>query len=376
MDLQVALLLSFFLHLHFFNHFLFIYFEQSNFPFAIGLLLIGTYLLYKKEESLEYLLFFIFGIFLSINAYTPALALAILALVVLLISFFKKDRYLAIKFFACLLSLILLVASFTYRADFKLANQQNEIIFYIRELLFIMQHLLLQSKGVSFFSIIFTPAPVIAMAFCLHYLLLTPNLKKTLATKISLLLLIVWTISVFFLSAIAHGYAFYSLDFRMHRALVVMPIWLLLIYFALRRIQLSNKLLLVLLIFYFSLGILYQRQYYETISDSQHWLIIKWLKRALPNTTSGQLQIADSNPAIYLSLNDEMQYFYPTLKAQVVNENFATACLAESEFLLIDEHHVCWSQISKSHQHIVAVYNREGNSYYLLKFNEAGFSPL
>ncbi len=336
LDLLIALLLSFLFHIHFLNHFLFFLFEQSNFPFSLGLLSLALFLLYQHSFSLKYFLLLVFSLFIMINAYTPALAGAILGIAAIIFLLFKQQKHRIYKLVSIVVLILMLVSSFFYRSDFGLAKQAHNLDFYFKELTSLFEHLLLQNRGAGFFSIVFTPVALISLFVSLF------NFKK-----INFFLLSLWILGTLYLATISEGYAFYGFDFRMHRALVIMPIWLMLIFNCVKKISFSRKTMIYLLTFYLVSGIFYQFQYIQARQDSQHWLLIKWLKQILPLETDGQLMIADKNQAVYLSLNDELQYFYPNLQTKLVDSNFEKNCefadprQLATELLLIDETHSC-----------------------------------
>ena len=152
-----------------------------------------------------------------------------------------------------------------------------------------------------------------------------------------------------------------------------MPIWLILVFNRLKEISFSKKIVVYLLFFYSVSGIFYQAKYIYSQQDNQHWLLIKWLKQCLPFATNGQIAIADKNPAVYLSLNDELQYFYPHLQAKLVDSDFEKNCEFKEKFLLIDETYSCKDFLLQDNQElqhkklkVLGVYRRENENFYLL----------
>lgn len=371
LDLLIALLLSFLFHIHFLNHFLFFLFEQSNFPFSLGLLSLALFLLYKHYFSLKYLSLLVFSLFIMINSYTPALAGAILGIIALIFLLFGQKRHRVYQLISIVILILMLISSFFYRSDFALAKQIQPFNFHFKELISLFEHLLLQNKGVGFFSIVFTPVALFSLFFSWF------NFKK-----LNFFLLSLYILSTLYLATIANGYAFYGFDFRMHRALVVMPIWLILIFNCLKKMSFSKKIMIYLLFFYLASGIFYQAKYIYSQQDSQHLLLIKWLKQLLPSETNGKFMIADRNQAVYLSLNDELQYFYPHLQVKLVDSNFEKNCEFKEKFLLIDETYSCKdflvnqsepnfpAQDNQKLEHkklkVLGVYRRGNENFYLL----------
>ncbi len=368
-DLLIAITLVFSLHFFYFNHFLFRLFEQSVYPFCLLLLLLGLFLQFKKEQTDHLLVLIGFVVALSIFAYTPGLAIASLAILVmgvgLVVRPIKNKKLLGYILF---LLLMMLVSSFIYRKDVHLlTNEEKDLFFYVDQLQKIVEHFLFANQGRAFMSVLVSPILVIVW------------LVSAFQTKHKLLLVLSWWLAVTtFLATIAQGYAFYGFDFRMHRALVVAPAWLLLFFSVLQKINFPKKFLLFVFGFYFLTGLHYQRLYIQSEADNKHWLLIEWLTRFLPVETSGKITLTEKALEFYLSLNDELQYFYPGLRTEVALNDFGKNCQFETEYLLMDENDFCrQSLLQNPAVNLLAVYqlppdrrlklkNASGINFYLL----------
>src|SRR3989344_2642489 len=140
------------------------------------------------------------------------------------------------------------------------------------------------------------------------------------------------------ISAIASkGYSYYVVDFRLHRATVIFPVFfslLLAIYnkagdFKIIPVESKSKRILIFLfLFIFITGILYQKNFLDNKEISRHLVFSEWLLDKLTtNSTLAQNVYLDpginSESSIYISLADVVEYIKPQLEITVLPEDCA-----------------------------------------------------
>jgi hypothetical protein len=124
-----------------------------------------------------------------------------------------------------------------------------------------------------------------------------------------------WAIAVIIFSVVSHGYAYYGIDFRLHRAILIFPVLVsLMVYEINKHVNkiLKIKLLLYsLLIFSLVTGLQFQNNYLQAKPRNYHLELINWLnsnKIVPPNKTVHFIVQNPTTPS-YISLYDSFQYF-------------------------------------------------------------------
>lgn len=136
-----------------------------------------------------------------------------------------------------------------------------------------------------------------------------------------------WMIGTILMAIISKGYVYYGIDFRLHRSLVIVPVFLALCAFILAKYNVlaRKKIALIVIGFVFFSGMYYQQQFLQQRTKSEQYQLIMFLKQQIaqdniqtPNTIYfiGKSPIPDS----LHSLTDTLPYFIPTTTVEHVDQ--------------------------------------------------------
>ena len=305
------------LHFHYFNHFLLYCFEQSIFPLSFGFLTIGLFLKFIKKRNSTNLLLIALCLQFLIYLYTPALALLGLGLIVLLFLLIKKFK---LKYFIAgvlitILTLLTLTNSLKIRDDVRLYDKTNpEEQINSQEIKDTFEHFVFQNQGIAYnstfinFVVIFTLTIALLVVFGYEFIFLS-----------------FWVIATIVIATNSRGYAFYGLDFRMHRSLVVVPIILAILAYSLHKVKIKKQLLLTIFFIILSItGYYYQDGYLSTKQITDHQILINHLtKNYQLNKRGGERKFyfIDSAFDNYISLWDRSQYYFPETKVKPIKSD-------------------------------------------------------
>jgi hypothetical protein len=299
-----ALLLSVFLHLYWWNHF-FLVFEQSIFPLSFALVLGGLFLYYSNpgQRRRAWPLVGIVLLWL-IGSYTPSLAvygLALAGLVYVAVTQ-RAERMPALSLIA--LSAASLWVSLGYRQDLKVAPGSN--FASISDLWAGLEHLVYQNHGVPWSS------PFLVFPLVLAVALTLIGVFGRLALVVGL-----WVVAVFVFAIMSHGYAGNVLEFRLHRAIVAVPVLVTLAAALLmgRDIARWQRPLEVLLLLAMAIGIKYYYDYRQSVPPTPALPFIYWFQKHVPNEGSSARPLTvtwmpDSNVELP-GTTDTLPYFSP-----------------------------------------------------------------
>jgi len=310
-DFISAILLGSIFHFYYVNHFLF-YFEQSILPFCFGLIITGFFLYYFTEKKALQLTLIGFLLLYLIFSYTPSLSLYFLAICVLVYLLFDRKiskRQKLLLLLVIVLTLISCYFSMKYRDDIKLVSlkdhNQTQIIDDLQQTL---GHLLSQNKGHPIVSPVYN---FIFIAFIVISSLFTFGWRYAFFSH--------WMIGVIILSVISKGYAYYGIDFRLHRASVIIPVFLAMLAFLSKRFYLEDKgkyLFGILIVILFT-GVYFQKTILDTKDPNKHYLFIDWISKnqMFVREVKQKKNLFFFSDAFrdYISINDELQYFIPQL---------------------------------------------------------------
>lgn len=318
-DLMSAIVLTLTLHFYYAVHFLFNQFEQSNYPLSLGFLALGLtwhYFQSKKVQSKHLFLSSLGIVLLWLAAsYTPSLALIGLISAWLGLDWLKKTNRasaqkkldLSLIILICMATIISLFLSLDYRLDLRLLAKNNQPETRLaQDLELIFQQFTLRPKGSPFIS---------KTATVLFWLALIYGL---LSQSIINITTVIWIIATILIAAESQGYAFYGLDFRLHRATVILPAIAYLIAQLLKKIvpYSKRKLLITAWLALLASGLIFAQQYFETRPKDRYLTLINWMKFEQNISTSQSSSLCFSPEALkqYISFNDQLQYFYPNLQ--------------------------------------------------------------
>lgn len=305
-NLVAALLLSAFLQLHWWEHF-YLIFEQSIYPLSLALVLCGLFLYYRLGD--ERRSFPLIGLVLLwiVGSYPPSLAmygLAALALVYVA-TVRPAVRVPAAVLFA--LSVVSLWVSLGYRQDLKIGSGSTMDV--RGDLWLGFEHLIYQNYGIPWTTPFLVFPMVVAVALAVSGAL------GRLAIPVGL-----WIAGVFAFAIISHGYSLNSIDVRMHRALVAIPVLLTLVAVALsrRRLARMRRALEVLLLVFLLIGARYYADYRESIAPTPAIPFVSWLHAHVPDEGTSAHPVTmtlfpNSIPDLPGSL-DSLRYFSPNVQ--------------------------------------------------------------
>ncbi len=303
-DILSGILLSFIFHIYFVNHFLFL-FEQSIFPFSLALAASGLFLMYLREKSKE--LLFLCGIInlYLIYSYTPSLALIFLIIAVLIHQAFHHAKLRKELIFIILITLSSFFISLSTRGDINLVEANRPHLQVIEDTTRGIVHLIFSDQGTP------TLSPFLNIFFLLFVFSSLTFIFGWKSAAIS-----TWFIGVIMLAVASKGYTYYGIDFRLHRATVIFPVFLATVAIIMQKtLSLINKLhplLFVIWLFFLATGFQFQNEFLKSRPTSAHVKIIDYINR---HAFIGQDEPAtiyiDSRLTSYISLNDTLQYFFP-----------------------------------------------------------------
>lgn len=320
-DLVTATILASFLHLYYFNHFMFIY-EQSIFPFSMALIAIGLLFDFETEISVQPVLFLGILSFWLIYAYTTGLAVYFLLFFILFCSIFKKNQPRMIRVITlCVLSFSLLsfwlslgVRGDIHVRDGGVSNIQlkNDVREAVKLTMWQGQANPMVSSVLNF-AFLFIIFGSVLLLFGWEGLVVGG-----------------WAISVILLAVISKGYWYYPIDFRLHRALIIFPFLFFLIMkrFEKKELRTQKTTYTYFIIFLFILvtGIAFHHKQISTRKESRNNAITKWIITNFPKSYIGKenhiffdTPFAGPIDDSYSSQNDYVAYLLPGSKSEVVD---------------------------------------------------------
>jgi len=148
------------------------------------------------------------------------------------------------------------------------------------------------------------------------------------------------------ISVLVKGYAYYQIDFRLHRAMVMMPIimiglvaWLMESNWRLRQWHLWGVALLLLV----SGGWHFYSYARWTAMEKNYVLAIQLHQILNPTAGTGKREVlaAIDSHSVYRPINDWLKYFDPTITVHF--EDGKTDCKVSStmHYVLVPDHHIC-----------------------------------
>jgi hypothetical protein len=314
-DLAAALILSFLPHIHWFNHFMYA-FEESVYPLLFGLILCGLALQWMKKSGIAFPLMIGLVLLYLVWAYTTALALFGLGLVFLCWRAFGKpvversER--AVSLVVAGIATVSFLISWRERLDFHAFGGRSP-------------GELLADLGSAFRHIFLVPIDS-EQAFTTRFLLvfMAIALFGTLAflDRWRGLVLGAWMWAVLVISVVLHGYDYYDISLRVHRAMVVFPVLFCVLVFLWLRVRprpkLENPVLFALLGVSLLVGGWTQYNYVWRRPPSWRTALFRFFDRTLPGPAGARprlllFEVPDS-PRPFENLDDFTSYFFPRLQ--------------------------------------------------------------
>lgn len=311
-SLVVALSVVLLTHFYFFHHFM-LGFEQSVFPVLFTMMGVGVVLSFEKRPGTQ--LIWLAGLLLLVHAhaYTPALASVALGMVWLVTIARRRELPCQIRRAAlvCLAgTLASLATSFLYRRErtLDLSRSPGELMEDFRKM---AHHLFVGQATPEVFV-----TPLMLGALVLVVVLFASGAAGTRHVVIA-----GWVAAVFVAAVALRGYSWYSVEFRLHRAMVAVPLLLVLAAEAWRRWVPESRrarLSLVALLFACSLGGLsLQHSVVTARGNSRAAAFVDWW-RALPGVHEGPAKelflVPQREETGLISIHDFLRYFDPTVR--------------------------------------------------------------
>ncbi len=313
-NILCGILLSLLFHAYYVNYQLF-YFEQSIFPFSLGLIACGLFLHFWVNPSWEISGLLALSLLYLIFSYTPSLALFGLSIPALLYLYFKvplppsRRRFLMLTGIICLASFII---SLKIRSDIVISRPANptswaEVQAKTGDT---AEHLFFQTRG----------KPIVSPVFNFIFLFgILTSLFFVYGWEMCVLAL--WILATLAISVLSKGWAAPPPDFALHRANVVFPVFLAMGLKIAKtgKVRLENRSLFLLFLFFFLTGVYYQAIFLKTNGfemRQRHVELSVWVARKLPvkpSETPVHLYFDPSlrDQYLYWNSNDCLQYFIP-----------------------------------------------------------------
>lgn len=318
-DVIAGIFLVSLLHIYYFNHFLLVY-EQSLYPLAFGLMGAGLFLLYRAQRDDALIMLGGIVLLYLIHAYTPALAiyaLGVLVLAYLAITDQVPGRDKIFFVFLILLSLASFRLSLGYRTDINLGSKGAESMSsLVQDVGTAFDHLVFLNHGTPFLSPVLTFPFIVFMVSALLFLY-----GRGPA------LIAAWAVVAIVFAVISHGYEYYGVSFRLHRSMVIFPILFATAAVILARYQWNpvrvpylGAVLLVLAL----TGFKFHLDYRNSVPPGDHLAFLDWMGNHVvlthkANHPASVYFYSGSYYTEFFSLNDEMRYYYPQLTGTELN---------------------------------------------------------
>ncbi len=323
-DALCALLLTLPFQSYHFNQFMLLY-EQSVYPLCLAMLLCGVFFWHIAQPGKFSLGLFCLGAVYAVHAYTPSLALVLLALAVLTCLFFEKQTAAAPHKSLVLLGAFCICAelalSFSARADLKIIAPEMEAAKLWAYFSSCLEHFFFGNQGPVLFSL---------SSYAIYIALALLGLSLQFGWRVFFVSL--WACSVLLLSSFLRGHMYYGPDFTLHRINVALPVlWAMLAYFVglIKAPELKiSRTILVLFVFFAASGISYHQNFLAQKKPSRYLAFIQQLSPKLleqigPHSKAHVL-VWRSIDQHFRSLNDAFQYFSPNFSASILEEDCRT----------------------------------------------------
>lgn len=326
-------------HAAFVTHFLF-RFEQSILPFAVSMMVIGAYLHFVGSKNIVHALLMIILLSFAAQMYTPALALIPLGIFVLSVSYkhikgFDRTRLTV----AMVLLVVICGVSFFYRHDVPGAAINQ------------------------------SPTPLTDLKAAVGYLAASQARYPfgTFVLKGSILLAFItlfgfsgwfgriigaWAMTILVLSVLSKGYAWYSIDFRLHRSLVMLPVLFvsfLPVYMGIKKPWMLWVGAIIAFGIYAS-GFVYSMSRVNIRPSNVHYQVIQAIRRVLPSgdvDNAITVSLADTQYDTIVSLFDTLRYFLPGIRTRNDTGVIQTpdCFIPDAEVIVIHTRHPCYPHI-------------------------------
>lgn len=347
-DVKLATVLSFLLHFYLMLSIL-LTFEQALYPISLSFYSLGLWLLWHQHKTPVMLLMLGLIQLTLIHLYTPALAVVALNMIlfalVALEAYKNRARSTILLFSLLIVTSISLAISIRTRTDIRIITSDSPPVTLLSIGAVIAdtwEHIVYQTGSMPWVSAIFS-LPFVGI--------LTLSLMGALGS--SMRLLSGWMLSVMFIAVFAYGYANGSVDYKLQRAIIIIPYFLLIAAEGFKRTQIPKSVLTSLVILLFITGIGTFRRVQLRKTDVHQVQLAAYLQpRIQPQRTQEKLG------TIYLSsdilsvvkadnFDDITPYFLPSWRAQMVDAVSESCSLTEGVWVFLATHH-CAKQVGSN----------------------------
>ena len=315
-----AILVSSIFHFYYINWFLFGY-EQSIFPLSFALITTGLLLSLSHDNFYKNIGLIGISIAYLIFSYTTGLFFAFFAVGILIYLFFSFAKIKEEKIFIISVifsSVLFLFSSLLVRTDIHLWENYSSSVNLISDITSGLINLAIRGlhTNTNYVSMVFQPLFLVSLVA-----------SFLLNKRLYYLPVFAWIVSVFILSIASKGYSYYSVDFRLHRSIVVVPILLVSLGLVIESVKIpfvkKSLLYFVILIIVFITAVIYQNGIISSKANGErhrHVSFILWLRNQLSkdDLLNGGELIFD--PALrninnytnnYTSIQDSLKYYMP-----------------------------------------------------------------
>jgi hypothetical protein len=342
-DVALALVLVAFAHFPIALSLLFS-FEQAAYPMGLALFAAGLWLMWWDSRAPSYLLLLGLLQLAVISSYTPGLGLAFLQLILFGVVAWQWRRHhpktSLVPLLLVAVTVISLIASFATRGDIRIVTTDKPDVLTLKNAWTVVTnvwHNLTQHAGAH---------PWTSAVFTLPFLgILLVGLTTLLGPVAALIS--AWIVLILFIAVFSHGYADGSIDYKLGRATIVIPFFLLLLLRTLERAHITIKVLLVLCCLLVVTGASEYAIIRHDRHDTGQVALAEWLSAALPPIPS-TLMLSHELDSIMKADNftDAAGYFLPEWNVRLANEKEGDACVFPPGYVVIATSSHCYAALS------------------------------
>jgi hypothetical protein len=342
-NLSVAFFLSTLWHIPYLIHFTFLY-EQSTFPFSLGLIISGIFLQYMNEKKICYLPLIGFCLLTLIHAYTPSLAFYFLAIAILVYYVTLRSQARTEKLIILTLIIFSLFSFFhsvKIRKDLNFTSSQKSSSELLRDFQRGIKHFIFPVDRPTFVSP-YLQLPLISV--------ITLSLTGTLGKEIIIIGL--WMIGVIGTAILSKGYTYYVINFRLHRAMVTFPIFYFLSSLTLKMIyssrKLCTKLIWTVIVIMCISSVFNLKTFFKTKLEDKNRDLSVWINQQPFSEKYEQITITPQVRNQLKAYEDTLQYFAPNLQTRLITNNICNPEIEKPTIYLIEKENPCNALLANS----------------------------
>ena len=293
------------------------YAEQSNYPFSYALILCGLFFIYFAKKGWLELIVLSIALLHTVYIYTPGLALPALAILLAIHLLYQKNIGRKQKLWILLTMIFVYVHfafSLQFRGDIRIVPEKTTQSQLSSDLYRSFGNLAYPLGTQAFVSPIFAGTFVVLLAY---FLLGFVGFEFSAVAF--------WIVGSMVVAIMTRGYYLNSIDFRIQRWIVVVPVFLSLFMAYLSSFPTyrhTKFVLYILLSFILVTGLWFQKNQFNSMVRSEPNAITFWLWRTVPKSFRNETYtiVVDQSFQEYIgSMRDASMYFFPNAHIQIVN---------------------------------------------------------